>query len=180
LKLLVATNIVLKYISTMRRGKPTKPIQTPQQATFINLLQTHRHLVGGLNEVLKSHGLSEPQFNVLRILRGAGNDGLPCQGIAERMLTRVPDVTRLLDRLAALGLVARKRSDMDRRVVIVSMTDEGLERLQLLDEPVLEIHNQQFGQLTTTELYELNRLLVKVRRSSTPQRPEETRTRSDT
>jgi DNA-binding MarR family transcriptional regulator len=164
----------------MRRDRPTKPIQTPQQATFINLLQTHRHLVVGLNEVLRSHDLSEPQFNVLRILRGAGKDGLPCQGIAERMLTRVPDVTRLLDRLAVSGFVARKRSDTDRRVVIVSMTAEGLERLRRLDEPVLEIHNQQFGQLTTTELYELNRLLVKVRRSTAPPKPEETHTRSDT
>lgn len=150
----------------MKQDKESKPIRTTEQATFVNLLQTHRYLVAGLNVALKSVGLSEPQFNVLRILRGAGDDGLPCQGIAARMLTRVPDVTRLIDRLEASGLVGRERSETDRRVVIVKIAADGMDLLRKLYTPVLEIHKRQFGLLTSMELYELNRLLVKVRRSS--------------
>jgi DNA-binding MarR family transcriptional regulator len=158
----------------MRSGKRLKPIQTAEQATFINLLQTHRHVLSGLNDLLKGYNLSEPQYNVLRILRGAGPEGLPCQRISERMVTRVPDVTRLIDRLASSGLVTRRRSSADRRIVTVRVTEGGLALLRKLDEPVLEMHKQQFGVLTSMELYELNRLLVTVRRGHPSRQKEET------
>lgn len=129
----------------------------------MEVLRTHGHLHDGLSRLLREKGLSEPQFNVLRILRGAGEDGLPCQAVAERMITRYPDITRLLDRLAASGLVERIRSREDRRVVVVTASRKALELLEQLDGPVAELHLRQLGHMTRAELSELIRLLDKAR-----------------
>lgn len=117
-----------------------------------------------LAPLFKARGLSEPKYNVLRILRGAGDEGLACRQIGKRMITRVPDVTRLIDRLEAQKLVARERHTQDRRLVIVRPTPMALELLAELDAPVLEAHRAQFARLSTPEVDELERLLRKLGR----------------
>jgi DNA-binding MarR family transcriptional regulator len=134
-----------------------------EQGSFINVLRAHARLLDGLTKLLKPYGLSEPQYNVLRILRGAGAPGLPCRAVAERMITRLPDITRLLDRLEKAGWIARERSSRDRRVVNVVLLEKGEALLSELDEPVADLHVRQFAHFEAGELRELNRLLSKIR-----------------
>ena len=135
-----------------------------EQQVFLNLVRTADQILTSAVPLLKRHGLSEPQYNVLRILRGAGEDGLPCGGIGRRMLTRGPDVTRLVDRLESAGLATRARgAEADRRRVVVRITDQGQELLAALDEPVRQFHRQQFRNLSRADLRELKRILVKLR-----------------
>ena len=134
-----------------------------EQRAFVQILRTYGWLHDEMSSLLKEQSLSEPQFNVLRILRGAGSNGLPCQAVAERMITRYPDITRLLDRLAASGLVERDRSRDDRRVVVVTATQKALELLGRLDRPVAELHLRQLGHMTRAELKEIIRLLGRAR-----------------
>src|SRR6478672_5349052 len=145
--------------------KKKKPFETPAEEAYLNLLRTTTVLAADFERLFKGAGLSEPQYNVLRILRGAGADGtgLPCLEIAARMITRVPDITRLVDRLEAAGLVERARTSEDRRVVLVKITRKGLEAIAPLDEPLAEIHKRQMGHMTRKELEDLSRLLVKAR-----------------
>lgn len=143
--------------------KQTQPFATPAVEAYLNLLRTHDRLYGDTARLLKKHGISHPQYNVLRILRGAGPQGLPSLGVAERMVTRVPDITRLLDRLGDAGLVKRERSKRDRRVVTARLTRKGQALLARLDEPLLEFQNEQWSHMSRKELAELNRLLVKAR-----------------
>jgi len=133
---------------------------------FLELLRTADVLVQGLAATLKPYGLSLNQYNVLRILRGAGPGGLPCGQIAERMLTRDPDMTRLLDRLEGRGLVGRCRGQDDRRVVLTRITGQGMKVLADLDEPVRKRHEEQLGHLSAAKLRTLIELLEAARRSS--------------
>jgi DNA-binding MarR family transcriptional regulator len=103
---------------------------------------------------------------VLRILRGAGQLGLACGQIAERMITREPDITRMLDRLERRDLIRRERQKDDRRVVLTFLTDEGADLLKELDRPVKELHGKQLDSLTETELDRLTKLLEKAKRRS--------------
>jgi DNA-binding MarR family transcriptional regulator len=112
----------------------------------------------GLAQLLKGEDLSATQYNVLRILRGAP-DGLPCGEIASRMITRDPDVTRLLDRLEKRGLIARWRETKDRRMVMAKIAPEGLKVLARLDDPVEQTHHKQLGHLGRERLRELTGLL---------------------
>lgn len=141
----------------------SKPFATPAVEAYLNLLRTSDQLQHGFRVLFKAHGITEPQYNVLRILRGAGPDGLPCLAIGERMVTRVPDVTRLLDRLENAALVSRERSKHDRRVVVARITRQGLGVLEALDGPIVERHEALMGHLNAEELAELNRLLEKAR-----------------
>jgi DNA-binding MarR family transcriptional regulator len=143
--------------------KRKQPFDIPEEEAYLNVRRTESLLALGFERLFKSHGISEPKYNVLRILRGAGGDGLPCLEIGGRMITRVPDVTRLVDRLEAQALVRRARTSRDRRVVLVSLTARGLKLLATLDEPVLQIHDEQLGHMTHDELRELSRLLTKAR-----------------
>ena len=105
----------------MQRGTLADEIKSrplpPEQAAFLNVLRTEDLLTAELRALLKGHGITAQQYNVLRILRGAGPEGLPILEIGVRMVTRVPDVTRLVDRMEAAQLVVRTRSDSDRRVM---------------------------------------------------------------
>jgi DNA-binding MarR family transcriptional regulator len=112
----------------------------------------------GLVQVLKTEDLSATQYNVLRILRGAP-EGLPCGEIASRMITRDPDVTRLLDRLEKRGLISRCRETKDRRTVMARITPDGLKLLSRLDEPVQAAHRKQLGHLGRERLRVLTELL---------------------
>src|SRR6266576_3436241 len=119
---------------------------SPEEALFLDLLRTTDVLSRGLMHVLKAEDLSATQYNVLRILRGAPK-GLPCGEIASRMITRDPDITRLLDRMEKRSLISRCREIKDRRMVMARITPEGLKVLARLDEPVQNGHRQQLGHL---------------------------------
>ena len=134
---------------------------------FVELVRTHGVLFDELAALLRRESLSEPQFNVLRILRGAAPEGLPCQEIGRRMVTRHPDVTRLIDRLATAGLVSRHRSDRDRRVIVIKLTRQARSTLKRLDQPVEELHARQLGHLGQSELTKLVALLRKARGETT-------------
>ncbi len=129
----------------------------------MNLVRTADQLEGDIARFLKRHGISAPQYNVLRILRGAEPDGLPSLAVADRMVTRVPDVTRLLERCVAKGWAARSRSPDDGRVVIARITPEGLALLAELDEPLVRYHHEQLAHMTKDELVQLIVLLEKLR-----------------
>ncbi|MBI4554003.1 MAG: MarR family transcriptional regulator [Candidatus Latescibacteria bacterium] len=143
--------------------KPQKPAPSLEHEVFLNLQQVADGLLQGVVALLKPAGLSPAQYNVLRILRGAGPDGLACRETAERMITRDPDMTRLLDRLEARGLVSRSRNSDDRRVLTTRITEQGLQVLQRLDEPIEELHTQQLAHLTKSQLHALAELLELVR-----------------
>ena len=144
------------------RNKRRRPA-CPEEAAFLELLRTTDLLSRGLVEVLKTEDLSATQYNVLRILRGAPQ-GLPCGEIASRMITRDPDVTRLLDRLEKRGLISRCRETTDRRTVMVRIAPVGLNLLTRLDKPVRATHRKQLGPLGRKRLRALTELLRLARR----------------
>jgi DNA-binding MarR family transcriptional regulator len=142
-------------------NKPRRPA-CPEEAAFLDLLRTCDLLSRSPARVLKKERLSPTQYNVLRILRGSP-DGLPCGEIATRMITRDPDVTRLLDRLEKRGLIVRWRETKDRRMVVTRITPEGLKLLARLDKPVVESHLRQLGHLGGARLRQLATLLAAAR-----------------
>jgi DNA-binding MarR family transcriptional regulator len=129
----------------------------------LELLRTTDQLSRGLVPLLKAERLSPTQYNVLRILRGAP-EGLPCGEIGQRMITRDPDITRLLDRLEKRGLIVRWRDVKDRRMVLARITPEGLKMLDRLDEPIQQEHRKQLGHLGRERLKALCELLRAARR----------------
>ena len=132
------------------------------QDVYVSLFHTHEALLYEFKVLLKEHGLSEPQFNVLRILRGSDKP-LQVQRVAERMLTRDPDITRLFNRLVRQELVERTRCEDDRRVVWVSLTTKGTKILNRLDRPVMALHGKQLGRLGVRKLRLLRELLEEAR-----------------
>jgi DNA-binding MarR family transcriptional regulator len=122
-------------------------------------MKTSEKLQGLVAEMLKEHGLSSTQYNALRILRGAGPEGLTCSEIGERMINRDPDITRLLARLEGRKLIARCRDRKDRRVIVTSVTSVGLGLLKDLDEPVVQFHRKMLGHLGPQKLKSLIDLL---------------------
>ena len=146
--------------------KPMPPltgITEIAQYTFLDIMRTAEALKHDIEEMLKQSGLSMTQYNVLRILRGAGTDGHTCQEIIERMINRDPDVTRLLDRLEDRGLVTRERSREDRRVVRAYLTEEGVLIVESLDGPVAELHVKQLGHLGEKRLCSLQDAMIAIR-----------------
>ena len=135
----------------------------PEESVFLDLLRTTDLLSRGLVALLKAEDLSPTQYNVLRILRGSP-DGLPCGEIASRMITRDPDITRLLDRLEKRSLISRCRETTDRRMVMARITPEGLKFLARLDEPVTQAHRKQLGHLGRQQLKVLAELLQAARK----------------
>jgi DNA-binding MarR family transcriptional regulator len=146
--------------------KQTRPFASREQEAFLSLGRTWAVLDHALAEALKPHGITPTQFNVLRILRGAGEEGLCRSEVMERMIARVPDATRLLDRLAAAGLIARVRNPEDRRFVTTHITQEGLELLAELDDVVLACHRRHFEALDDAALRGLIEMLGLVRESA--------------
>lgn len=134
----------------------------PEETAFLDLQRTCDLLSRRLAYVLKSEDLSATQYNVLRILRGSP-DGLPCGEIANRMITRDPDITRLLDRMEKRDLISRWRETKDRRVVMARITGNGLKVLTRLDEPVEDAHRKQLGHLGKDRLRALAELLAAAR-----------------
>ncbi len=143
--------------------RPTKRrVASLEEDVFVSLWRTADLLSRTVEKVLKAGDVSPTQYNVLRILRGAP-EGLTCSEIGRRMITRDPDITRLLDRLEKRGLISRCRETKDRRQVQTRISPEGLKLLAELDQPVTEIHRQQLGHLGREGLHSLQSLLEKAR-----------------
>lgn len=139
-----------------------KPFDSLEQEVFLSLQRTAGVLQWRATEMLKRFGLSPTQYNALRILRGAGQAGLPCSQIGERMVNRDPDITRLLDRLERRGFVKRSRGK-DRRVIMARISAKGLELLQEMDAPVHQMPRSLLGHIGQDRLKLLNELLQAAR-----------------
>ena len=142
-----------------REIKQAKPFQSLEQEAMLNLERTTAVLSHAIAEALKPHGITPTQYNVLRILRGAGTPGLCRNEVRDRLVSQVPDVTRLLDRLEEAGLVERSRDAADRRLVTTRITAKGQQMLRELDAPVVEMHRRQLGHMTREQLRTLIELL---------------------
>lgn len=132
--------------------KQNRPFATQLEEAVLNIVRTASQLNYETGEAFRPYGVTTTQYNVLRILRGAGPEGLPCGAIADRLVRRDPDVTRLLDRLTGQHLVERGRAANDRRVVTVRITQAGTDLLERLEPVVREVQQQQLGHLDTGTL----------------------------
>ena len=139
---------------------------TAAEETFVALVRTASILRGQVNRLLRAFQLTEPSYNVLRILRGAGTDGRCGHEIAAHVISEVPDMTRLIDRLQKLGFCERRRVDGDRRLVRVFITQTGLGLLQQLDPIITDLHRKQFGAVPDATLERLLESLEQVRDSA--------------
>jgi DNA-binding MarR family transcriptional regulator len=147
-----------------RKTKPKQVLPDALDArVFVSLMRTADALSRGAEALLKPYNLSGTQYNILRILRGAGEQGLACREVGGKLISRDPDITRLLDRLESRELIARAREKDDRRVVKTRISPEGLRLLHELDEPVRELHRRQMRHLTASELKQLSLLLDRAR-----------------
>ena len=144
----------------LRQGKPFTSLH---EEAFLSVARTEAVLHDGLDRVLGPHGLSLTQYNVVRMLRGAGPAGLCRNEIRDRLITRMPDVSRLLDRMEAAGLVHRVRGAADRRLVNTTLTERGSELVNQLDAEVTALHAGQLGHLNKTQLRSLIELLSMAR-----------------
>ena len=143
--------------------KQTKPLGSLEEEVFLNVQRTANVLAQRITDLLRGHDLTPAQYNVLRILRGAGQDGLTASDIAGRMITRDPDVTRLVDRLEKRGLVERWRCSEDRRVVWTRLSQGGRALIDPLDAPVDELHREMLAHMQPDRLQLLVELLEEAR-----------------
>lgn len=146
--------------------KQTKPFESLEEEVYLNLQRTAYMLATKTVEILKRKDLTPTQYNALRILRGAGENGLTCSEVSMRMVTNDSDITRLLERLESRGLICRVRAENDRRVIIARITSGGLDILGKLDDPVAEMNRAQLGHLGQDLLEQLNALLVLARKNA--------------
>jgi DNA-binding MarR family transcriptional regulator len=134
-----------------------------EEEAFLNLVQAADSLSRPMEALFKESALSPTQFNVLRILRSAGETGMPCGQICGQMITRDPDMTRLLDRMEKRELIARRRDRDDRRIVRARITPTALKLLAVLDEPLRDLHRRQLRHMNHDRLRTLIELLEQVR-----------------
>jgi DNA-binding MarR family transcriptional regulator len=139
-----------------------RPLPAPEARAFVAILTAADRLSLEAEQLIKGHGLTGTQYNVLRILRGAEPDGLPCKGIGDRMISHDPDMTRLLDRMEKRSLITRERQTDDRRVIKTRITAQGLEILKKLDAPVLELHRRQFRRVSAANLKSIAETLEEI------------------
>jgi DNA-binding MarR family transcriptional regulator len=143
--------------------KMNKPFKSVEEEALLNIARTAALLEHSGAESLKPFGLTITQYNVLRILRGAGETGLCRNEVGERLITRVPDVTRLLDRMESSGLITRRRGGEDRRFVSTSITEKGLKLLEKIDRDLPAVHHRQLGHVSPKRLRDLIDILEDVR-----------------
>jgi DNA-binding MarR family transcriptional regulator len=162
----VITHILHIYMAPNLRDtiQQTRPFGSPAQEAALAIVRAAADLWSGVEKLMKPFGITATQYNVLRILRGAGAEGLCRNDIIVRMITPMPDVTRLIDRLEESGLVVRSRDTEDRRMVSTRVTDRGLELLATLDPLVLGEHERQMADLAPEERHALIALLERVQR----------------
>jgi DNA-binding MarR family transcriptional regulator len=155
-----------EYIGHLRLREEihqTKPFGSLEEEVYVELQLTADRLLGEVTRELRAFGLSPAQYNVLRILRGAGTAGVTCGEIGGRMIHRDPDVTRLVDRLVAQGLAVRERDERDRRVVVTRATDEARELLRKVDPRLAALHQRRFAHVPPEKLRRLSSLLEELR-----------------
>lgn len=145
--------------------KQKKPFSSREHEAFLNLLRTATALDDEVELLLKPYGITGAQYNVLRILRGSQPVGLCRNEVRDRMLTRMPDMTRLLDRMEVAGLVERTRSDSDRREVLTHLTAAGQKLVDEASEEIHALHKRQLGHLSQQDLQTLIDLLTEVRQA---------------
>ena len=141
----------------------SEPFELPEQEAYLNLRRTHALLAHQFNQLFKQHGISDPQYNALRIIAASGPNGIRSETIRARMVAQDPDTTRLVDRLGKAELVERFRAVDDRRCVLVRATAKGHELLSTLNQHVNALHRAQLGHLTKAQLKQLNTLLFSAR-----------------
>ncbi len=156
------------YIAEVAKGiqaeiRQSKPFTSLEDEAAVALQRTADRLQWRLSDMLKAFALSPTQYNALRILRGAGDEGRSCNEIAERMINHDPDITRLIDRLERRGLVARSREGRDRRVITTRIAPAGLDLLKTLDRPLEDFGRKMLGPLGEQRLRTLIQLLQIVR-----------------
>lgn len=137
----------------------TQPFQSLTQETFLSLVRTSSVVSRRIARVVEPHGLSLQQYNVLRILRGAGDEGLPTLAIRDRMIEEGSTITRLIDKLEKAGHVERRRSASDRRQVLCAITDAGLTLLTQLDPPIIAAQDAVMTTLSPEQQHQLIALL---------------------
>ncbi len=150
------------YCCAMNRAQAQRGSLPSEDRAFIALQKAADKLALQAEQLLKSNGLTGPQYNVLRILRGAEPQGLACSSIAERMISHDPDMTRLLDRMEKRHVITRQRQSDDRRVVKTRITSGGLELLKRLDPTVRELHKRQFAHMAAARVRTLADLLDEI------------------
>jgi DNA-binding MarR family transcriptional regulator len=147
----------------LRELKQRKPFGSLEEEALLELMRSASLVMREGEQFFASYGLTTTQYNVLRILRGAGPAGLACREIGERLVAPDPDVTRLLDRLEKRRLIARRRDTADRRVVLTVITPEGLDLLRSLDRPTAAMLERNFSAFSSVEIRRLIALLEKLR-----------------
>lgn len=145
--------------------KQTGPFRSLYQEAGLAIQRTAALVAHAHTEAFKPFGVSGAQYNVLRILRGAGEGGLCRNEVGERLVTKVPDVTRLLDRLEERGLIERTREGTDRRFVTTRITGAGRDLLVAIEGPLVELERRLFGHMTEEQLRSLVDLLALARRA---------------
>lgn len=165
------TTILMSMKASVKRQLHTelqqsKPFPSLEEEVHVQILYTAQVFAWVVTEALKPAGLTQSQFNVLRILRGARPDALPAGKVAERMVNRDPDLTRLLDRLEAAGLIEKSRSLEDRRVVNVRITSAGLERVEAASRAVNKAMGIALSSMEARDLNQLAELLERARASA--------------
>lgn len=140
-----------------------RPFRRIEEEAALNIQRTADVLSRRFLDLVASHDLTAPQYNVLRILRGAGDTGLACKDIGSRLVQRDPDITRLLDRLEKRQLVTRTRSPLDRRVSAIRISTEGMDLLNRLDQPVQDLHAETLGFLDRDKVDTLIEILETIR-----------------
>ncbi|HUX08673.1 MAG TPA: MarR family transcriptional regulator [Acidobacteriota bacterium] len=151
--------------------KITANFASLEQEAFLSVLVTSDRINRRNTEFMARFGISPKQFNILRILRGAGKPGIPVMEIGRRMIEKSPDISRIINRLIDVGLVCRRRQRSDRRVVKVSISAKGLRLLEQMDQPVLSHVEEMLSGLTKDELQSVVFLLDRVRESVYRQSP---------
>lgn len=152
--------------SLQQEIRQTRPFDSQETEVYLNLIRTHEAVMRPANQFFREYGLTQTLYNVLRIIRGSGDQGVTCTQIGERILTRVPDVTRLVDRLTKVKLVRRVRNKDDRRVVELFLTAKGTALLEKMDMPLTNMHQKNVSHMNEGELSELTRLLTKMRQGN--------------
>lgn len=154
---------------TTKQRKSGRRFDSPQQEAFLNLWRTYDRLRLLEDELFAGHGLTAQQYNALRLLRASHPNKVPTLSLAARLVSRAPDITRLVDKLVERGLVDRERPAGDRRAVHVGITESGVALLDAIATEVRECHERQLGHLSEEELATLVELLQKVRKPHEPE-----------
>jgi DNA-binding MarR family transcriptional regulator len=152
----------------MPSSRRPRHFDSPHQETYLSLWRTYDQLRAIEEELFSQHDITAQQYNTLRLLRGEHPDAVPTLELAGRLISHAPDITRLLDKLEQRGFIQRERPQENRRQVLIRISNEGLEFLQELDEPVRACHEKQLGHLDAAQLQQLNELLRLIRRRHEP------------